>query len=189
MATFSERLSFLIEANHLTQAEFARAFGISPQAVSSYIKGREPSAKTLIKISDFFHVSTDYLLGLSDSTNVSFSNYGDVAKIMLQLMSSGVINLNTREVMGDVSMAEFTISDYDCTSFFLEYQKMLPLYISEIITPNIFSSWLGSELRKLTKNELPTQLIWVNGDWKAPEKDNSDVQEGVSSGIDTQEND
>lgn len=49
-----------------TQNDIASALGISPKTYSSYVRGERaiPSDK-LIKMSQLFHCSTDYLLGLS----------------------------------------------------------------------------------------------------------------------------
>lgn len=55
----------------LTQAELAFHLNISQQAVSKYEKEeREPDIDVLIRIADFFNVTTDYLLGLSAPTEI-----------------------------------------------------------------------------------------------------------------------
>lgn len=47
--------------------DIALALNITLNAVSNYENGiREPSLATLVKIADFFEVSTDFLLGRSD---------------------------------------------------------------------------------------------------------------------------
>lgn len=52
----------------LTQQQLASALEISRGALSMYeLDKREPDNKTLIMISNYFNVSTDYLLGKSDS--------------------------------------------------------------------------------------------------------------------------
>ena len=51
----------------LTQKEVAAALEISVTCYAGYEQGyREPDLKTLIKISKFFKVRTDYLLGLEE---------------------------------------------------------------------------------------------------------------------------
>ena len=54
----------------LTQNELAERLGVSQQTISKYENGsREPDLENLIRMSKIFHVTTDYLLGLDDSTS------------------------------------------------------------------------------------------------------------------------
>ena len=66
MPIFFDRLTHLIKQAGITQARFASDIGITPQAVSYYAKGREPSFDLLRKIAEYFHVTTDYLLGITE---------------------------------------------------------------------------------------------------------------------------
>jgi len=73
---FGQRLKMLRVQNDLTQQEMAVAFGqknhptaITKGAISMYEIGKRiPETELLIKIADFFDVSVDYLLGLSEVT-------------------------------------------------------------------------------------------------------------------------
>jgi transcriptional regulator with XRE-family HTH domain len=68
MQNFSERLQNLCIDSKKPQAEIARQFGISRQALYNIIKtGSEPSFDMLCKMADYFHVTTDFLLGKSYS--------------------------------------------------------------------------------------------------------------------------
>lgn len=58
-----QRIAALRKNAHLSQAELARALGVSPSAVGMYEQGRrEPSAAGLVALAQIFGVSTDYLL-------------------------------------------------------------------------------------------------------------------------------
>lgn len=51
----------------LTQAELSKALQVSASSIGMYEQGRrEPDNETLGRIANFFHVSTDYLLGRTD---------------------------------------------------------------------------------------------------------------------------
>lgn len=66
--SFNERLKEIRIKKGLTQEEFAKLLNISSSAISLYESGsREPSLATLVNIANVLDVSTDYLLGLSDS--------------------------------------------------------------------------------------------------------------------------
>lgn len=61
---FAETLKKLRKDKNLTQTELADLFGYSHVAVVKWENGtREPDFATLIKLADYFEVTTDYLLG------------------------------------------------------------------------------------------------------------------------------
>ena len=67
MQGFGKRLKELRKLNSLTQTQLAVALGVTKATVSSYEKEeRTPSPEMLVRIASVFHVSTDYLLGVSD---------------------------------------------------------------------------------------------------------------------------
>ena len=62
-----EKLKTLRLNRNLTQKQIADRIGLAISAISSYESGmRYPSYETLIKLARIFHVSADYLLGLTD---------------------------------------------------------------------------------------------------------------------------
>lgn len=64
---FGERLRLLREENSLTQLELSKQTGIGNVTLSQYEKGtRNPDKDTIIKIAEYFDVTTDYLLGKSN---------------------------------------------------------------------------------------------------------------------------
>lgn len=68
-------LKRLREEKRMTQAELSKALEISPSAIGMYEQGRRvPDVSTLKKISAYFNVSIDYLLGNSTSKDIHVSN-------------------------------------------------------------------------------------------------------------------
>ena len=64
---FGERLKELRVEKGLSQRKFGELLGVCNQTVSFWESGsREPDMDTLVRISDFFDVSTDFLLGKKD---------------------------------------------------------------------------------------------------------------------------
>ncbi len=114
--TFTERLNSLMKNKNITQAMLADVLGVSRQAVSTYSKGDiSPDFEKLKKICEFFKVSTDYMLGISNSESIiaeerlcseftglstnsikvlnSISNhYTEEEKILQKLLNSILIN-------------------------------------------------------------------------------------------------
>lgn len=67
MEKFIERLKELRAEKGLSQAQLAKATGISTGAIGFWETGeRVPNALAIITLAKFFNVSADYLLGLED---------------------------------------------------------------------------------------------------------------------------
>ncbi len=66
--SFHTRLRELRQQHKLTQGELAEVLNLKPTAISNYeSKRNEPSFDKLIALSEYFDVSCDYLLGVSDT--------------------------------------------------------------------------------------------------------------------------
>ncbi len=66
---FDEQFRILRKAYHISQKELANNLHVSKQTISNWENGNiAPSVEMLIKIAKFFHVSTDFLLGLNHKT-------------------------------------------------------------------------------------------------------------------------
>lgn len=64
---FPSRLSEIMEERGVSQEKLAKALGVKRQTVSLYKTGQSsPNAGQLRKISEFFEISSDWLLGMSD---------------------------------------------------------------------------------------------------------------------------
>ncbi|HWP97091.1 MAG TPA: S24 family peptidase [Syntrophomonadaceae bacterium] len=64
-----KKIKYLREMQHINRSELADLIGLTYHALSKYETGeREPDYNTLCKFARYFHVSTDYLLGLSEKT-------------------------------------------------------------------------------------------------------------------------
>lgn len=68
MKEFSERLKTLVQISGKSQSQIAKDLGVTPQAFSCFIHGREPNYATLAKIADYFQVSADFLIGREAQT-------------------------------------------------------------------------------------------------------------------------
>ena len=64
---FGKRLYLLRIKNFKSQAACAEKLGYSATMISSWERGKNlPTVLTLIDLANYFNVSADYLLGLSD---------------------------------------------------------------------------------------------------------------------------
>lgn len=67
MRELAQRMRELRLERHFKQEEMAKQLELSMSAYCRYERGeREPTASTIVAMANFFHVSTDYLLGRTD---------------------------------------------------------------------------------------------------------------------------
>ncbi|HAQ39855.1 MAG TPA: XRE family transcriptional regulator [Clostridiales bacterium] len=63
-----EKIRYLRTKNNITSKELSKILDISESSISLYENGkRTPSIELIIKIANFFNVSTDFLLGVSNN--------------------------------------------------------------------------------------------------------------------------
>ena len=71
----------------LNQVAFAKIMNVSKQCVSNWENDNVlPSIEMLCRLADFFHVSTDALLGRTDSTVIDVSQLNDTQVAHLRLL-------------------------------------------------------------------------------------------------------
>lgn len=70
---FSERIRLLREERHLTQADVARAVGLSTRGYQDLELGSTPRGDTLLAIGNFYQVSLDWLMERTDVREVAHS--------------------------------------------------------------------------------------------------------------------
>lgn len=93
-----EKLKSLRIEKKLTQKQVADRIALAISAVSSYESGtRYPSYEVIAKLACIFHVSTDYLLGMTDTRNVDVTglNYNEI-----ELVSQLVDMLRNKKING-----------------------------------------------------------------------------------------
>lgn len=67
----SRRIKELRTSRNLTQVELAKALNVSKQSVSNWENDNiQPSIDMLIRIAEYFSVSTDFLLGLEHELRI-----------------------------------------------------------------------------------------------------------------------
>ncbi|MCI9402534.1 MAG: helix-turn-helix transcriptional regulator [Oscillospiraceae bacterium] len=66
--TLSERLKQLRDESHMKQEDIAKGMGIPLRTYCRYEYGeREPGVTALWRMADFYGVTTDYLIGRTDT--------------------------------------------------------------------------------------------------------------------------
>lgn len=93
MVNFGEKIKKLRKEKKLTQKQLADLSGVAVSAISSYESGnRYPSYEVLINLLHIFHVSTDYLLGISTIKSIDVTELNDneieVIMQMIEILKS-----------------------------------------------------------------------------------------------------
>ncbi len=77
-SNFGERLKQLRREKNLTQEQLAEVFGVARNSIFSYETGRRiPDIEVLKSYAEYFGVTSDYLLGLSDNRTPETTAIGD----------------------------------------------------------------------------------------------------------------
>ena len=96
MSEFVERLNELINEQDLNQKMFAEKVGISEGSISLYLQDKHiPTVAHLIKMADFFHCSTDFLLGREEeNARLTFKPVPPFSKQIVKLKNEfgGIVN-------------------------------------------------------------------------------------------------
>jgi len=110
---FADRIKELRKTKNLTQKKIAEAIGIAVRNYQRLESDNNPSVETVIKLADYFNVSTDYLLGRSDNQGVVYSTRTKFAE---RLESLRIKKANTQRDMAeylDMHERAYQMYEYD----------------------------------------------------------------------------
>ncbi len=76
--TLNENIRRLRLAKNISQVDLAKALGVTKQSISNWENNNiQPSIDMLIRICDYFSVTTDYMLGLEEKNYIEISGLSD----------------------------------------------------------------------------------------------------------------
>lgn len=121
MARLGELLAELRQDKGLTQKELGQVLCVSPGTISNYENGVHlPDAEKLIELADYFHVTTDYLLGRT-STNIPSDMLQH--RITDNKTISDILNIFIRLPQDRQQALALIISDMEINFMIDEYSK------------------------------------------------------------------
>ena len=92
-----ENIRALRQKHGINQVEFAHEMNVTKQCVSNWENDNVlPSIEMLIKIADYFKVSTDYLLGRASSKSIDCTGLTDTQIAHLRLIAKDFEELNRK---------------------------------------------------------------------------------------------
>lgn len=90
----ADRIKSLREKNNKTQSELAKQLGITRSSVNAWEMGISvPSTQYIVELAHIFHVSTDFLLGVDDTSSVSVAG---LTEKDIELVHSLISHLKNR---------------------------------------------------------------------------------------------
>ena len=140
--SFSARLAELRKSRGTSQKEAAKKLGISQALLSHYEKGiREPSLDFVCKASGYYNVTSDYLLGLSESKSSIGDSFDDN-----DLSQDSVLTLSTiyraasvlRNYLSKNTAAKSDVQDFLTVGLYR-------LISASVAAGNLPNDWLGYE--------------------------------------------
>lgn len=97
MDSFGIKLKRLRSEKELTQKELSSLLGLTRATISSYERcALYPSIEALISICQFFNVSADYMLGLSDTNTFDTSYLTDQQELIIRALLDEFREKNNR---------------------------------------------------------------------------------------------
>lgn len=70
----ADRIKMLRTTQNISQSELAKKLGVTRSSVNAWEQGfSSPSTTYLVEMANLFHVSTDYLLGVSQNASLDVS--------------------------------------------------------------------------------------------------------------------
>ena len=90
---FDERIRQLRQARGISQVELSAALDVTKQSVSNWENNNiQPSIDILIQLSQYFSVSTDYILGLDERKYIEITGLTDKEVTHIQQIIDDIKN-------------------------------------------------------------------------------------------------
>lgn len=158
MSKFSDRFRQLKNESGVTLKELSDKLDITVPNLSYYMKGREPSYDVLIRIAEYFNVTTDWLIGCTDVKDTTHGSI--ISEIEKQL------ELNDTNKLSDKSRELYLKNQYTLYNTMLNmYNLFLHIddnYVSDLnIYMNMICSTLNAHINEFNKgiNNLSKENI------------------------------
>ena len=155
---FSDRLKELRQSLNMTQQDFVADIGITASALSAYEKNQKnPSIGVVKRIAEKYHVSIDWLCGLSNKKNLNnqFQTYGDIVNVLFDIDNYTNIILDND---ADTFCPFLSFEDAPLNDFLNEWKDATNvLYNTSInreITKTMYESWKKTKLEELSQKKL-----------------------------------
>jgi len=103
-----DRILVLMKSRNIKASHLTRELSLSHGVITQWKQGlQKPSSDAIVKIADYFGVSTDYLLGRTSESTFTASNISNSA--VVQSVNNGYVTVNNgSEQLASDELAELT---------------------------------------------------------------------------------
>ena len=159
LQAFSDRLKELRLSLGLTQTQFVEELGITAAALSAYEKNQKnPSISVAKRIAEKYHISIDWLCGLTDKKNYNedINNYADMFQLIIKLCEipdgGWLMSYEDNDTLISSfntipSIAKLSNTDDIVIEFFRDWEQMYKLYKNNTINQHLYNLWLSDKLK------------------------------------------
>lgn len=159
LQVFADRLKELRSKKNITQKDFAEKIGVTAAALSAYENNvKNPSIAVAKRIAEVFHVSIDWLCGLTDkeSYDEQFETFSDIIQILFRIDSESPFTFSL-EVDPYSRKASIVFDSPKIVQFIKEWEKIRQVYGQKLIDNDVYALWQEKELMKYhEKLKFPT---------------------------------
>lgn len=162
---FSIRIKQLRESLEMTQKEFSERIGVKQQTLSGYERGIMTPPLDVVKgVAEEFHVSIDWLCGLSDNKNIGneIKTYSDVIDILWKLEKTelGLIisDMPTPDIppfKSALPIPAIAFNNVEMYEYLYDFAELLELKRKHIVKDDWCEFWIASK-----KDELDKQICY-----------------------------
>ena len=158
MSEFSDRFRMLKDESGATLKELSEKLDITVPNLSYYMKGREPSYDILIKIADYFNVTTDWLIGRTNERDTTQSSIISDIEKQLKLDDKDKLSGKRRESFLNQQYSLYNTM-VDMYSFFLSTDSSYSQegkYFSPAVCNllNLYVKELNKSFENLSKDSI-----------------------------------
>ncbi len=174
---FHERFKKLRKEANKSQKDLTdkSALNISEQTIKNYEQGkRTPDVPTLIRIAEYFNVSTDYLVGLSDipsrDTNIQavceFTGLGETAiyEILSHTKAVGIINDEEIPITGCNEQFKYILDTLLCSKYFWSICEKISFFSTHADEPDFNVESIQNNEELLSNPEKLSEMYFNKAD-------------------------
>lgn len=173
-----------------TQAQIASSIGLTPQAFSYYLNGREPNYETLKKLAKFFKVSVDYLIGQSNYKNMmqkanaqslGLSNHAAFQLSTIQKIDKDLERNNDEPHYNVIESLEIILTSDFALEFFQNINSFFDIKKCKQINEAVFSACAdpNSELNTTIGTGFDSKYIFLSKVQNALNNIRDDLDNGL----------
>lgn len=188
------RIRALREEKKLTQLELSKELKVKRQTIAQWENGeRDLKTGYIIALANYFNVSTDYILGLSEYKTTISNNIGIVTGLSEKSIEQLIYIKNTlpkgidfinRIIQNNLLLMHWIeLSNY-FNPFETDLRRFLTIYMNETDILNFSKEDLTQELLEcnfnLSENDIAVICEFINNYIKICEMSGDDIIEGIS---------